>query len=163
MDDLSRRAMLLAARVADSVSGKDLDDTLQSLAAAIAEAGGEIVAQPLPTLPGDRVEVGQLFQNLIANALKFRSPERAPRVAVSAESSAAGWTVRVADNGIGVDPRHADRIFKMFQRLHTREDFPGTGIGLAVCSRIVERHGGRIWVDERQGGGTVFRFTLPAA
>jgi PAS domain S-box-containing protein len=142
--------------------GNVLDDTLHSLAAAIEEAGAEVVSGPLPTLPGDRVEVGQLFQNLIANAIKFRSPERPARVTVSAQPSETGWTVRIADNGIGVDLGHADRIFKMFQRLHTREDFPGTGIGLAVCSRIVERHGGRIWVEPTPGGGATFCFTLAA-
>jgi light-regulated signal transduction histidine kinase (bacteriophytochrome) len=83
-------------------------------------------------------------------------------VTVSAERGTGGWTVRVADNGIGVAPSHADRIFKMFQRLHTREEYPGTGIGLAVCSRIVERHGGRIWVEPTPGGGATFCFTLAA-
>jgi light-regulated signal transduction histidine kinase (bacteriophytochrome) len=139
-----------------------VDETLQSLRTAVAEAGAEVVVGPLPTLAGDRRELTQLLQNLIANALKFRSPERSPKVAVSAERGTDGWTVRVADNGIGVGPSHADRIFKMFQRLHTREEYPGTGIGLAVCSRIVERHGGRIWVEPTPGGGATFCFTLAA-
>jgi signal transduction histidine kinase len=86
-----------------------------------------------------------------------------PKVTLSAEPGADAWTLRVADNGVGVDPGQADRIFKMFQRLHTREEYPGTGIGLAVCSRIVERHGGRIWVEPTPGGGATFCFTLPAA
>jgi PAS domain S-box-containing protein len=139
-----------------------VQDTLQALHATVAEAGADVVVGPLPTLSGDALELSQLFQNLIANALKFRSEERAPRVTISAQPSASGWTVRVADNGIGVDPQHADRIFKMFQRLHTREDYPGTGIGLAVCNRIVERHGGRIWVEPTPGGGATFAFTLAA-
>jgi light-regulated signal transduction histidine kinase (bacteriophytochrome) len=121
-----------------------------------------VVVGPLQTLPGDRVELGQLLQNLIANALKFRSAERPARVVISAEPGTTGWLVRVADNGIGVDARHHERIFTMFQRLHTRDDYPGTGIGLAVCSRIVERHGGRIWVEPTPGGGATFCFTLAA-
>jgi PAS domain S-box-containing protein len=137
-------------------------DALRALDAAVAEAGGTVTVHALPTVSGDRVELSQLFQNLVANALKFRAPERAPRIAISAERAAGAWLVRVADNGIGVDPQHAARIFKMFQRLHTPEDYPGTGIGLAVCSRIVEQHGGRIWVEQTPGGGATFCFTLAA-
>jgi len=109
---------------------------------------------------GDEVQLGQFLQNLM-NALKFRGPDRPARVRVSGERSADGWALAVADNGIGVDAAHEERIFKMFQRLHTRDAYEGTGIGLAVCRRIVEQHGGRIWLEPTPGGGATFRFTLP--
>ena len=112
---------------------------------------------------GDRVQLEQLLQNLITNALKFRDGPRA-HVWVQADPAATGMVqISVADGGIGIDPTHRERVFEMFQRLHDRETYEGTGIGLAICRKIVERHGGRIWVDEREGGGTVFRFTLPPA
>jgi PAS domain S-box-containing protein len=138
-------------------------DVLRSLAVAVVESGAQIEIGELPWVLGDRVQLEQLLQNLVANALKFRSGERA-RVWVRAEPAVAGRVqLAVADGGIGIDPLHRDRVFKMFQRLHDREAYEGTGIGLAICRKIVERHGGRIWVDEREGGGTVFRFTLPVA
>ena len=117
----------------------------------------------LPAVMGDRAQLEQLLQNLIANALKFRGDDRA-RVWVHAEPG-DGETVRiaVADGGIGIAPDQRDQVFEMFQRLHDREAYEGTGIGLAICRKIVERHGGRIWIDEREGGGAVFRFTLPVA
>ena len=113
---------------------------------------------------GDDRELRQLFQNLISNALKFRGDEP-PRVRVTAGIEADGteWQFAVADNGIGIEPRHAERIFKMFQRLHRRDDYPGTGVGLAICKKIVEHHGGRLWVEPNAGGGSVFRFTLAAS
>jgi PAS domain S-box-containing protein len=145
----------------------DLDlvmgDVLSSLAAAVADARAQVHVEPLPTVLADRVAVVQLLQNLVANALKFR---RGPGTCVWVKASAddAGmWELTVADDGIGIEPRHRERVFKMFQRLHDRESFEGTGIGLAICRKIVERQGGRIWAEERDGGGTVFRFTLPAA
>jgi len=112
---------------------------------------------------GDERELSQLFQNLISNAIKFRG-EEPPRVQVTAEPAEGGaaWSFSVADNGIGIQPHHAERIFKMFQRLHGREDYPGTGIGLAICKKIVEHHGGRIWVEPSADGGSVFRFTFAA-
>jgi signal transduction histidine kinase len=111
---------------------------------------------------GNRGQLEQLLQNLIANALKFRS-DRA-RVWVRAEVTGNGMAqIAVADGGIGISPDAREHVFEMFQRLHDRESYEGTGIGLAICRKIVERHGGRIWVDERDGGGTVFRFTLPTA
>jgi len=111
---------------------------------------------------GDAAQLGQLFQNLIGNALKFTRPDAPPQVRVSAERQGDRWLVRVADNGIGVAPTHAARIFQMFGRLHTRDEYEGTGIGLAVCQRIVERHGGRIWVESEPDQGAAFLFTLPA-
>jgi light-regulated signal transduction histidine kinase (bacteriophytochrome) len=149
-----------AARVElDSVAG----DVLRTLATAVVEAGAEIDIGELPAVMGDRGQLEQLLQNLIANALKFHRDE-GPRVRVRAEPAVAGMTqIAVADSGIGIDPAVRERVFDMFQRLHDRDAYDGTGIGLAICRRIVELHGGRIWVDARKGGGTVFRFTLPAA
>jgi len=137
-------------------------DVLSSLAAAVADARARVHVTPLPIVLGDRVALAQLLQNLAANALKFRTGPGV-RVWVTAQpDEAATWQIAVADDGIGIDPRHHDRVFKMFQRLHDRDSFEGTGIGLAICRKIVERQGGRIWVEDREGGGSVFRFTLPA-
>jgi light-regulated signal transduction histidine kinase (bacteriophytochrome) len=107
------------------------------------------------------VQIGQLFQNLISNAIKFRG-EATPTVQISAEQQDGWWRFTVRDNGIGIAPEFADRIFIIFQRLHTREEYPGTGIGLAICKKIVERHGGEIWLESRKGEGSTFRFSLPA-
>jgi signal transduction histidine kinase len=115
-------------------------------------------------VPGDEREISQLLQNLISNALKFRGTDPPMvRVSAEAEETPAGtrWRFSVADNGIGIEPRHAERIFKMFQRLHTREEYGGTGIGLAICKRIVEHLGGEISFHPRPGGGSVFEFTVP--
>ena len=141
--------------------GQVMADVLSSLAAAVADARAHVQVGTLPAVMGDRVSLAQLLQNLIANALKFRRGP-GPSVWVTAVREESGmWQLAVADDGIGIDPRHRERVFKMFQRLHDREAFEGTGIGLAICRKIVERHGGRIWVEGREGGGTVFRFTLP--
>src|SRR5918995_5930775 len=137
-------------------------DVLSSLAAAVADARAQISVGPLPPVLGDRLSLAQVLQNLVANALKFRSGASAC-VWITAERLHNGmWRVSVADDGIGIDPRHRERVFKMFQRLHDREAFEGTGIGLAICRKIVERQGGEIRVDGREGAGTVFTFTVPA-
>jgi light-regulated signal transduction histidine kinase (bacteriophytochrome) len=115
---------------------------------------------PLPTVPGDEVQLVQLFQNLLANALKFRD-SRPPEIRVSAQEQEGQWLFAVRDNGIGIAPDHQARIFLIFQRLHHRSEYPGTGIGLAICKKIVERHGGLIWVDSEPGQGATFYFTLP--
>ena len=133
------------------------------LAAQIAERDAHITASQLPRLVGDQSQIAQLMLNLISNAIKFCPPERVPEITVSAQRLPAGWRVDVSDNGIGIDPRHASQVFGMFQRLHGDDTFPGTGIGLAICQRIVERHGGRIWVDGFEGEGSTFSFTLPDA
>jgi light-regulated signal transduction histidine kinase (bacteriophytochrome) len=130
------------------------------LQVAIAECGATITEDPLPTVQGDAVQLLQLFQNLIANAIKFRG-DAAPQVHVSAEATEEGWCFSVRDNGIGIAPEYFERIFLLFQRLHGRKEYPGTGIGLALCKRIVERHGGRLWVESAAGQGSTFRFTLP--
>jgi PAS domain S-box-containing protein len=137
-----------------------LQQVLGNLEIAIAESGARVTSDPLPTLPADDVQLGQLLQNLLSNAIKFRGAEP-PQVHIGAQRDAAGWVLSVADNGIGIDPKYAERIFVIFQRLHTKADYPGTGIGLAICKKIVERHGGRIWVESRPGAGSTFQFSLP--
>jgi two-component system, chemotaxis family, sensor kinase Cph1 len=114
---------------------------------------------PLPTLLADASQLAQLFQNLIGNAIKFRA-ERRPEIRISARRETEGWRFGVSDNGIGIEPQYFDRIFRVFQRLHTRGRYPGTGIGLAICKKIVERHGGRIWIESQPGQGSTFYFTL---
>jgi signal transduction histidine kinase len=141
--------------------GAVVEDVLHGLASAIAEAHATVTVGDLPTVPGDRVQLGQLFQNLIANGLKFRRGDSV-HVRISAEQLDGTWTFEVSDDGIGIDARHRERVFGMFQRLHGRDTYEGTGIGLAICRKIVARHGGRIWVGGREGDGTVVAFTLPA-
>jgi PAS domain S-box-containing protein len=120
-----------------------------------------VTAGPLPVVTGDPVQLAQLVENLLSNALKYVPEGRPPEVHVSAERGAEVWTITVADNGIGVEQGSRERIFAMFERLHPRERFKGTGIGLSICKRIVERRGGRIWVEANPGGGSRFRFSLP--
>ncbi|HEX2386416.1 MAG TPA: ATP-binding protein, partial [Candidatus Binatia bacterium] len=139
---------------------KILDGTLAVLKRAIEESGAEITRGPLPTVMADPAQLGQLFQNLIGNALKFRD-HRPPVVRVAAERKDKEWLFSVADNGVGFELKYADRVFVMFQRLHAKDEYPGTGIGLAVCKKIVERHGGRIWVESAPGQGSTFYFTIP--
>lgn len=138
---------------------------LDNLGALCEETGAEVEIGNLPDVPGDRTQLTQLFQNLIGNAIKFRREGVPPRVTIDAGRDGEEWVFRCADNGIGVEPRYADRIFLIFQRLHPRDEYTGTGIGLALCKKIVEFHGGRIWLDtDDRGGtpGTTFRWTLPA-
>ena len=139
-----------------------LERVLVNLRLAIDESGATIVQDPLPVVLGDPQQIGQLFQNLIANAIKFRGTQP-PCVQIHAQRHGSDWCISIRDNGIGVAPEQADRIFVIFQRLHTKTEYPGTGIGLAVCKKIVERHGGRIWVESNPGAGSAFCFTLPAA
>jgi PAS domain S-box-containing protein len=139
--------------------GEVLSRVLGNLRAAIADTGAQVTHDPLPTLVADRFQLEQLLQNLLSNALKFRG-EEPPRIHVSARQQGSEWVFSVRDNGIGVDPQFAGRIFVIFQRLHSRKEYPGTGIGLAICKKIVERHGGRIWVESEPGRGATFYFTV---
>jgi PAS domain S-box-containing protein len=160
--------LLAYSRVGRSTEDRDVDLELvlegarSALGAVIAETEAEIDAESMPVVYGDPRELSQLMQNLLSNAMKFVEEGR-PRVTVRARPVEEMWEISVADNGIGIEPRHAERIFKMFQRLHGRDSYPGTGIGLAICKKIVERHGGAIEVEPGQDGGSVFRVTLPAA
>jgi signal transduction histidine kinase len=137
-----------------------LNRALANLLIPIEEIGAVITRDPLPTLPADAGQMSQLFQNLLSNALKFHN-QTTPRIHISAEPKGDYWQFSVRDNGIGIDAEYAQRIFVLFQRLHTREEYPGTGIGLAICKKIVERHGGQIWVESTAGQGATFYFTLP--
>ena len=137
-----------------------LDQTLGDLQAAIQEADGNVVIDSLPTVMGDRTQLVQLFQNLIGNAIKFRG-ESPPRVHIAAKRNGRDWCFSVQDNGIGIDRQYGERIFQVFQRLQGLEDFAGTGVGLALCKKIVENHGGRIWVESALGQGATFFFTIP--
>jgi len=132
---------------------------LGNLRTGIEESGARITHDPLPTVSGDGAQLTQVFQNLIGNAIKFHG-DKTPEIHVSAAHEDGRWKFSVRDNGIGIDPQYGDRIFILFQRLHTRDKYPGTGIGLVICKRIVERHGGKIWFQPRPGGGTTFYFTI---
>ena len=138
-----------------------VNQAIDNLSAAIEEHRATVTSEPMPTVAADGRAMTQVFQNLIENALKFRSQEP-PSVHVGAERRAGEWVFSVRDNGIGIDPAHTRNLFMMFHRLHSRREYPGSGIGLAVCRKIVEQHGGRIWVESEHGRGTTFYFTIPA-
>ena len=173
VDGATRMKRMITDLLTYSRAGKNGKETVEvaceaalgqacaDLRASITEAAAEISHSPLPTVLGDADQLTHLFQNLIGNAIKFRS-QAPPRVHVSAELNGQEWVFSVCDNGIGVDPQFADRIFLVFQRLHAREDYPGTGIGLAIARKIVERQGGRIWVESEPEKGATFHFTVPA-
>ena len=141
-------------------SKEAMDEALARLQASIQESGAKITADDLPTVYFDDLQLTRLFQNLIGNAIKFRS-DHIPQIHVSAVRQDACWRFAVRDNGIGIEQQYAERIFMIFQRLHTRKAYPGTGIGLSICKKIVERHGGRIWVETAQEHGSTFYFTVP--
>jgi light-regulated signal transduction histidine kinase (bacteriophytochrome) len=138
-----------------------LAHALSNLRSALEESRAEVTQDALPAVLGNGAQIAQVFQNLVSNAVKFRRAECVPRVHVSAERQDGTWRFGVRDNGIGIDPQYTERIFVIFQRLHTRAEYPGTGIGLSICKKVIERHGGRIWVDSKPGEGTTFFFTLP--
>jgi light-regulated signal transduction histidine kinase (bacteriophytochrome) len=136
-----------------------LDKVLGSLHAAIQSQQAEVTAGPLPVVAGDATQLGQVFQNLLSNALKFHD-HRPLKIQIAAKATPLEWVFSVTDNGIGIDEKYYERIFIIFQRLHTIEEYGGTGIGLAICKKIVERHEGRIWVESRVGEGSTFFFTI---
>jgi signal transduction histidine kinase len=159
--------LLALSRVGTSARafvGTDLEivlrDVRTNLAPALKESGATLTNTPLPTIVADPPQMAQLFQNLIGNALKFRG-ERSPTIQIGAERQEGRWLFSVKDNGIGIEPQYYERIFLLFQRLHTRRSYTGTGIGLAICKKIVERHGGRIWVESVPDQGSAFYFTIP--
>jgi light-regulated signal transduction histidine kinase (bacteriophytochrome) len=137
-----------------------MKEVLQSLASAIQESGAVITLGELPEVWADRTQMAQVFQNLIGNAIKFRQ-EDTPRISVQAEAADDHWLFTVSDNAIGIEPECAENVFVVFQRLHTRAEYPGNGIGLAICKKIIERYGGKIWVESQVGVGSIFKFTLP--
>ncbi len=141
-------------------ASKALEYALGNLEMSISQSGGKVTSKQLPTVMGDGVQLTQLFQNLIGNAIKFHS-EKPAQVEIAADDAGMSWQFSIKDNGIGIDMKYADRIFTIFQRLHERSKYKGTGIGLAIAKRIVERHHGQIWFESEPGKGTTFFFTLP--
>jgi PAS domain S-box-containing protein len=141
-------------------SESSFNEAIINLKTSIDEHSATISHDPLPWVKGDPIQLTRLFQNLISNAIKYRNPDQAPVVRVSARLSGREWLFSITDNGIGIEPQYAERIFGIFKRLHGRDN-PGTGIGLAICKKIVARHGGRIWVESQLGAGATFHFTLP--
>jgi light-regulated signal transduction histidine kinase (bacteriophytochrome) len=139
-----------------------LDAAQLNLSQGLLETGALVTRDPLPTIIGEPTQLAQVFQNLLANANKFHRAGVKPHIHVSATRRDTYWVLSVKDNGIGIEPEFFDRIFVIFQRLHTRAEFPGTGIGLSICKKVVERHGGKIWIESKPGDGTSFCFTLPA-
>jgi signal transduction histidine kinase len=162
--------LLAYARLDRSGAPRDVVDcekalglALDNLRMALNDSGAEVTHGPLPEVRGDEIQIVQLLQNLVGNAVKFRRPDRPPKIRVEAARGPKEWTFSVQDNGIGMDPIYSEQIFRIFERLHGRETYPGTGIGLAICKKLVERHDGRIWVDAKRDEGCVFHFTLPLA
>jgi PAS domain S-box-containing protein len=142
--------------------GVVLEQALQNLQVAVDESGAQVTHDSLPIVECDRAQITQLFQNLVGNSIKFRSAQP-PRIHVGVERRPSEWVFSVKDNGIGIDPQYADRVFEIFQRLHTRSEYPGRGVGLAIAKKIVERRGGRIWVESKLHQGATFFFTLPVS
>jgi light-regulated signal transduction histidine kinase (bacteriophytochrome) len=137
-----------------------LEQILASLQQTIRESRATITHDALPTVVGEELQLTQLFQNLLTNALKYRGKDP-PHIHIGVEQRDSEWLFRVRDNGIGIAPQHQQRIFLLFQRIHERGKYPGTGIGLAICSKVIETHGGKIWVESEEGKGATFFFTLP--
>ena len=168
MDQLTEDLLSYARLDSPSRSSSEVDcnevvaSTLAFLHARIAETRAQIDVEALPAVMGDRGQLIQLFQNLLGNALKY-CKGRSPDIRVSAQRGTAEWVFRVSDNGIGIESQHLLRIFEVFKRLHTMQEYPGNGIGLAICQRIVARHGGLLWVCSEPGLGSTFYFSIPDA
>ncbi|MDD1718764.1 MAG: PAS domain S-box protein, partial [Methanoregulaceae archaeon] len=164
IDDLLEFSRVAHGRQFESVDLSDVaGEAINNLKAAIRERNVTISYEPLPTVMADRGQMVQLFQNLVANSIKFCPSDREPVIQIGAVRDGDEWKFSVKDNGIGIDPAFKEKIFVIFQRLHGRGEYPGTGIGLAICRRIVERHGGRIWVESEEGDGSTFFFTIPGS
>jgi PAS domain S-box-containing protein len=147
----------------DTSSEFALEQALQNLHWAIKDSGAQVTHGPLPIVQADQMQLIQLFQNLVGNAIKYQGPG-IPHVDISVEQSGLNlWTFSVTDNGLGIDPQYFERIFGMFQRLHKRDEYSGTGVGLAICKKIVERHGGSLWVESELGHGATFKFALSSS
>ncbi|MES1257264.1 MAG: ATP-binding protein [Acidobacteriota bacterium] len=148
-------------RPASVALDEDLETAITHLSQAVLASGARVTHDALPTVHADRGQMVRLFQNLVGNALKYRKPDEPPTVHIAAQRNGPEWLFSVRDNGIGFDPRYASLIFAPFKRLHSSAEYPGTGVGLAICSRIVTTHGGRIWAESAPGDGSTFFFTLP--
>jgi light-regulated signal transduction histidine kinase (bacteriophytochrome) len=155
-----------AGRQGTSLANADCNlavaQALKNLAAALQESGAVVQYDRLPVVKANRSQLAQVFQNLIGNAIKFRGA-RTPVIQIGAKSQGDEWVLSVTDNGIGITPQNYELIFEVFKRLHTRTEYPGNGIGLSICRKIIEQHGGTIWVANQDTGGTAFRFTLQSA
>ena len=138
-----------------------LNKVLTDIELQVNESGAVIEREKMPVINGDEAQIFRLFQNIIQNGIKFRREGVKPHITISFEKSGKEYIFIIKDNGIGIEEQYFERIFIIFQRLHTREEYPGTGIGLSICKRIVERHGGRIWIESKQGEGSSFCFTIP--
>jgi PAS domain S-box-containing protein len=156
------RLEVMEASFAPADVEEALDTVLMDLKVSIEESGASITHDPMPTVMADKVQLIQVLENLIGNAIKYRDVA-APKIHVSARRDGKVWTFTVEDNGIGIDMQQKDKLFNMFHRLHTRDEYEGTGMGLAIAKKIVERHGGRIWFASEPGKGTTFYFTIPSS
>ena len=143
-------------------TGTVLERVIENLGVLIQESRAVITHDDLPSVRGDQTQILQVFQNLVANALKFRR-DAPPMVHVAARREEGGWQFSVKDNGIGIEPQYQSQLFRLFKRLHSRDEYPGTGLGLAIAKKVVEGHGGRIWLESQPGEGATFFFTLPGA
>jgi two-component system, chemotaxis family, sensor kinase Cph1 len=140
-----------------------LERSLSHVRSRISETDAIVTSDPMPTIVADSTQLMQLFQNLIANAIKFRKPDETPQIHISVQRQEDDWLFSISDNGIGIEPQYFERIFVIFQRLHTRDEYPGSGMGLTICKKIVECHRGKIWVTSEPGRGTTFSFTIPVS
>jgi PAS domain S-box-containing protein len=163
IQDLLRlsRAGTKALQVREVEAASICRSACANLHVAIEESGAEVIIEDLPAITADSGLLTQVFQNIIGNALKFHAKDVRPRIAVSAQAQGDGWTFSIQDNGIGIEPKYTQRIFRIFERLHGADEYGGSGVGLAISQRIIERHGGRIWLESERGKGSTFFFSIP--